>query len=65
MPKQTKITIAVLQGTQTYSRAALQALCNATYASDTRQTNNPNASCTVSAGTESNFARSSAAVLRA
>lgn len=65
MPHQTKITVIVRQGTQTYSRAALQALCSTTYASDKRQTSSPNDSCTVNAGTASSLARSSAAVLRA
>lgn len=65
MPNPTKITVTVRQGTETYSRAALQALCSTAYASDRRQTNNPNANCTVSAGTESSFARSSTEVLRA
>ncbi len=65
MQNHTKINIIVLQGTEAYSRAALQALCSAVSSHDKRQTSNPNASCTVSAGTESSFARSSGEVFRA
>ncbi len=65
MPNRAKITVCVRQGKESYSRAALQALCSAALPYDKRQTSKPNASCTVSAGTESSFARSSGEVLRA
>ncbi len=65
MPNRAKITVCIRQGKEFYSRAALQALCSAVSPYAKRQTNNPKASCTVSAGTESSFARSSGEVFRA